>query len=399
MSPESKDQLNAEPQAGEGGEESPKNFDESFETGWKKYEEEQALAAPKPAEKPAEKAGDGKVPYKVLKVGGKEVPVYSKQELAEKIAEMYGDDDKMVDLGQLSQDYTRKRQADAADRKKWEETFQGKADELNAMGRRYGEIMAKLRSQGIQFDERSGEPIVPKGARTPDEKGEAAKPGPGGDELAEVYKRYNLDPEFAQDHEKALIQDVYETRKVVNQMQAALKASSDAINFFQVREVVQEMARVIDDERKTSPFEDILDDEGKSLTLQEFQSSITAKARAEVAAGKKLDLDRLTRDTIREIATKQAKAKESVSLSDDMSPEDFAKKYPKLASKLGKAAGAEALDKHTEKDSKVPPTLDRRTKEVDLKRQPASDKGPRGMEASLEAAFRDEEILKSIQGN
>lgn len=399
MSDESKDQLNAQSQAGEGEAESPKTFDESFEAGWKKYEEEQTLAAPKPAEKPAEKGGGEKTPYKVLKVGGKEVPVYSKQELAEKIAEMYGEEDKMVDLGQLSQDYTRKRQADAADRKKWEDNFQTKADELNAMGRRYSEIMAKLRNQGIEVDER-GEPVVRRGTQPPPaDKTESPKSGSVPEELTEVYKRYNLDPEFAQDHEKALIQDVYETRRVVNQMQSALKASTDALNFFQVREVVQEMARVIDDERKTSPFEDILDDNGKSLTLQEFQSTITTKAQAEVSSGKKLDLDRLTRETIREIATKQAKAKESVSLSDEMSPEDFAKKYPKLASKLGKAAGADALDKHTEKESKVPPTLDRRTKEVDLKRQPASDKGPRGMEASLEAAFSDPDILKSIQGN
>jgi hypothetical protein len=55
-------------------------------------------------------------PYKILKVQGKEVPVYSEEEL--------------INLAQMGTDYTKKRQADSEDRKKWESEVQEKHDQL-----------------------------------------------------------------------------------------------------------------------------------------------------------------------------------------------------------------------------------------------------------------------------
>lgn len=394
MSPDEKDQL-SQPEPGQ-GEESEKGFDDQFEAGWKKYEEERDLAikkgedaaegGKKGAAAPPPK-GDGKQPYKVLKVGGKEIPVYSKEELASKIAEMYGDDDKMVDLGQLSQDYTRKRQADAAERKKWEEEYGKKAEELNALGKRFNDIWARIEGAGIKVNQDGSV-----------SKGEPAKPDAAAPAAGDIFKEYNLDPEFAQDHEKKLITDVVGLRDTIRKMEGAMNQATQALHFFQVKEVVSEMARIIDDEKKNSPIEDILDDNGKSLTLQEFSTLLTSKARQLNAEGKKINLDALTREVVREISTKQAKAKASVEVSDDMSPEDFAKKYPKLAAKFGKAAGEDAVDKHVDQESKVPPSLDRRQKDVDLKKHPSSEKGPKGLSDQFEDAFKDQDILNAIHG-
>jgi len=396
MSPEEKDQL-SQPEVRE-GEESAKGFDEEFEVGWKKYEEERDLAISKAEgkEPPAKKEGEaksfpknasGKEPYKILKVQGKEIPVYSKEELAAKIAEMYGDDDKMVDLGQLSQDYTRKRQKDSEERKAWEEKYQQKADELNQMGKKFNDIWDRLEAK-----EGRGKPAETKPQEDKKPQQFIDKP------LAEVYKEYNLDPEFAQDHEKKLIEDMHNTRRVVEQMNAAMESATKTLHFFQIKEVVSEIGRIITEEREASPFDDYVDEKGTSLTLQEFSTLLSEKAKNVVAQGQKLNLDTLTRETIREISTKQAKAKASVELSDDMSEEEFAKRYPKLAQKFGRAAGQSAVDKHVGQESKLPPSLDRRTKEVDLKKQPSKEKGPKGMDERLSDAFSDPDILNALQG-
>lgn len=393
MGTELKDQPGAG-EAGDGGqgEESKKGFDELFEEGFSKYEEEQKLAVEaadkekaKPTEKakPAEKKEERK-PIKILKVQGKEIPVYTEDEL--------------VEYAQKGIDYTQKRQADSADRKKWEEEYQGKADELNALGKRFNEIWDRLEKSGFKPAEAKAK------AQEIVEKEEAGGSTQAGDDILEmpiekVYEAYGLDPEFARDHEKKLINDVITMRKTLAQMDGAVKASQKALHFFQVREVIGEMARVIDDERKQNPFDDQVDEAtGKSLTLEEFSTLITSKARAVVAQGKKLNLDALTRETIREISTKQSKAKDTVAISDDMSEEDFIKKYPKLAAKLGKTAGQEAVDKAAEKKSSVPPGLDRRAKEVETKRKVGQHDKVRGMADQLEAAFQDDDILSAIKG-
>ncbi|MCK7475648.1 MAG: hypothetical protein MZV49_24200 [Rhodopseudomonas palustris] len=253
------------------GEESAKGFDEQFEAGWSKYEEEQKLAAEsskkdeKKPEPPKDKeAGkETRKPIKILKVQGKEIPVYTEDEL--------------VEYAQKGIDYTQKRQADSADRKKWEEEYQGKADELNALGKRFNEIWERLEKQGFKPAEakaKAADIMDAEAAGGSTKTGDAILDMP----IEKVYEAYGLDPEFARDHEKKLINDVVTMRKTLAQMDSAVKASSKALHFFQVREVIGEMARIIDEERKQNPFEDIVDEtSGKSLTLEEFSTPSRAK--------------------------------------------------------------------------------------------------------------------------
>lgn len=379
MSPEEKDQL-SQPKEGD-GEESAKSFDDQFDAGWKKYEEERDLAiktegkeTPKPesqkpeAKAPADQKPDDRKPIRILKVQGKEIPVYTEKELD--------------DYAQMGIDYTKKRQADTEDRRKWEETFEKKSTELNTMGKKFNDIWDSLEKKNFKPE------VETKGLH------ELTSDAP----IEKVYEAYELDPEFARPHEKKLIGDVHAMRGMLTKMDEAVRESSKALHFFQVKEVVTQMGRIIEDEKKNSPFEDVFDDAGKSLTLQQFSQSLTSKAKAAVAAGQQLDLNALTRETVREISLQQSKAKDSVAISEDMSEEEFIKKYPKLAAKLGRTAGQQALDKHTEERSKVPPSLDKRSREVDLKKKPVSHDKVMSLADQLEAGFNDPEILQNLRG-
>ena len=157
---------------------------EFFEKGLEAPEEEKPKETKKPAEldecpecSPEEKAKrakeralkEGRTPYKVLKIQGKEVPVYSEEEL--------------IELAQKGTDYTKKTQAVSEERK----LLESEKAEISEVKRQYQEIMAAINKGKGDGGERQ-----PEAERKPED----------------IYKEYGLEEEYADEWQKKVIQDV-----------------------------------------------------------------------------------------------------------------------------------------------------------------------------------------------
>lgn len=323
-----------------------------------------------------------RTPYKILKIQGKEVPVYSKLELAEKIAEFYDDDSKMVDLGQMSGDYTRKQQAHSENVKRWEGEFQEKHDQLEGLTEKFNKMMANLRP---------GEAIPGIGPVAPAAPELISKKS--------IYEEYGIDPEYADAYQKKMIDDVVELRKRASQYDTKFQELENITNKVILKEAMGTLGETIKKAREEFPIDEIMSEDGsENLTLRQFVALMKAKDEVARSRGQKSDINEVARETVRDLHYIQSKAKQTAApdISDEMNEDDFMAKYPNLAKRLSAKIGTKAVVEHEAEEAKLPPSLETKRREVDLSSIPT--KKPESMNDFVEAGFNDPDVIAAFKG-
>ncbi len=380
--------------------ERPQSLDEMFEKGWQNLEAETSVQDKAVEAKAKEETAEKKEPPcdappckearakaeadaaaavtkggypKTLKVAGKDVVVNSKRELAEKIAEFY-EDDKMVNLGQMSADYTRKRQADA----EAERLLQEKHDNLERIAERLDRHF-----ENLGLPEKPGNQPEPKRLTAEEEK-------------AKIYARYSIDPEYADEGQIQLVNDVYEMQKKMDKIDAMTSA-------MEVKEKMGELAVVLKAAREQYPIDEIMSEDGKdNLTAIQFVSRLKAKDQEARGRGvKEPNLMKLGEEVIKEIhfMQQQSKPRTAETVTDEMNPDKFAEKFPKLAAAYSESAKAKARAEYDAEIAALPPSLRARRAEVSLPKAMGADgKTPQTFEEFLEKGLDDPEVAKAFRG-
>lgn len=304
--------------------------------------------------KEAAEAAKVKPPYKVLKVQGKEIPVGSEEEL--------------IALAQKGVDYTQKTQTVAEDRKKVE----GERTEFSQTMDKFNELMERLNKGNVaQAKESIRAPEPPPPEKT-------------------IEEEYGIDPELADPWAIKMATDMRAVKGKNDQLE-------QTVQLFLMDKIVGVMRESIGNAVKEFPINDIVDPStGKSLTQAQFVGIL--KAKLESPDNKGTPLPQIALDAVRELHMSQKmmtdanteKVKGEV-ISEDISPEEFKAKHPKLFAKLSDQNVADYLATR----GQVPPTLKSKGAEIDTKAKSREREGG-SVREMIDAAFEDEDILASF---
>jgi len=366
----------ADPKAGEQSQEKALSLDEQYDKGWEEVElataqEKAAKAKPKEEAKAAEKTettGDStSKPYKVLRVGGKEIPVATEEEF--------------IALAQKGADYTKKTQALADDRRGAEAEVKKEEDRLASAASRMEDLLNKLIAKGY-VPEKVGAAIkanVAAAEETVDVEGKVDE------EDKAIYAEFQIDPANAYPHEKKTVKAIAEMRKELQQLR--------------LERATETAEKAIAEERENFPYDDIKDDQGEDLTKKQLWALVVAKKQ--LSGIEKPDIKMITgwaREAVRDLHDKQRTGKPA-EITDDMDPAEFMKKFPKLAQTLKVTVGAKAIEENDAEKAKVPPSIKAATRPADLTRKPKADAGQRkSLDDFLDAGFNDPETIKALTG-
>lgn len=349
---------------------SQQHFDDLFAKGWseavepagkppapeaKKADEDECPDCP-----PAGTESKDRKPVEVLKHQGKEVPVYSKKQL--------------IDLAQQGFDYTKKRQADSEDRKKWETEFEARNRQLMEQAKRLDAMLAAADGgKRPETDKRAEPSAAPNGAETEED----------------ILKKYGVDPEYATDYEKGLV-----LRQHKQDME--LQEVKGIAQMMLLDVVFRRVASSIEEAQKEYPIEDVKLDDGTSATQKQiidiFRDKLSAKENQH------RPIQEMARETIREVHEFQKKVRgdtgQPKKSPEDCSDEELKELYPKLYARLKSNGGGSETD--------LPPTMDRSSRaparETPKPRSADSRHKFKSLEEAIEAGMKDQETIKAISG-
>lgn len=345
--------------------EKPLTMDEQFDRGWEQVEliteqERKATAkpaTPAPSAPPKDEGDSTSKPYRVLKVGGKEISVGSEEEL--------------IALAQKGADYTKKTQALADERRDAEAKLKTETDTLASQAARMNELLDKLVAAGIVPEKIGAAHKQEPGAATPSEDKAA-------DEDAAIYQEFQMDPLNAYPHEKKIVQTIASMRK--------------ELDSFKIARATDIVDAAIAEERENFPYDDIVDDHGQEVTKRQLSTIILGKKQMSGIDRPDIgQIEKWAREAVRELHQSQS-LKSSASITDDMDPADFAKKFPSLASKI-KGLGAE--DAQATRES-VPPSIRPAQRPTDLRAKPKTVTGGKSLDDFLNEGFSDPDIIKAF---
>ncbi len=376
MPPEKKDQAQGEKSFSDKLDEGMSKYMEEVETAEKaktetKSKEEAECPGCEKAKKEAAVKGEGeKKPYKILKVRGRDIPVYSRQELIEKISEFYGPDadGQLVNLGQMSLDYQQKRQHDAEERRQWEMEFNIKKSEVDKGLEKFNSVWERLEREKTKGQE--GEPQKPPVAVS-EEMSESA-----------LMKRYQIDEEYAEPFHKEMIKDIIGLKSGLLESRRLLQEMGKTTQVLIAEKALNIIEASAKDEMEKFPVKDILSESGESLTRKEFIEKLGRKASAKENQGR--PWPDLAREAIREIHDSQEQMKtlghEEVEVP--KTAEDLRKKYPDLYEKIRE----EELAKFKADQGELAPALESRR--GDIEPEQAVQRKKTGEPRSLEERLR-----------
>jgi len=342
-------------------------FDELYAKGWDEIE---AAEAPKAdAEKtPVEKLKEepdcpdcpGGKPFKVIKHNGRDIVIKTEKEFN--------------DYAQMGFDYTKKTQTLAEERRKLDaEREAGKSE--------YQQLLDRLeRIEKGSVAERDGDNGKPRPA--------VGKPEDQQDTEAKVFEEYGLDPEYASDFEKKLVRDVV-------RMKHDSEGAREITQMIVLREMTKNISSALADAVKEYPVDDVVDEKGESLTgqqvIQSFRQVVTDPAN------QKTPVAELAIMAVKRVHDAQRAAKGATTVDDEMSPEEFMKRNPKLYQRILKAGGQGAVTDFLESQGDLPPTIDTRRGSVPS----GEDRGKpkfKGLSEAIEAGMNDPEIKALFGG-
>lgn len=294
----------------------------------------------------AKAAAEGKKPYKVLKVQGKEVPVESEEEL--------------IKLAQMGVDYTKKTQSVAEERKE----NLGLKSEFQKLSEQVSSFIQNFNKPAASAVKEEAKPVTEK----------------------TVFEEYNLDPELADESQKLMVTDLRSLKKERAELRGKIDKLEEMSKMILTKELLGMVQNTVKETIKDFPVDDIQDEHGRSLTQAQFTSLLTQKAQA----NQDKPLDELARETIMELHEAQIRAKESAtqgeSIAEDADIEEFKAKHPKLFDRIAEKGVADHLA--TRKD--VPPTLRGRGAEVSPKTVSKAEEKEDGkwtLDGALDKAF------------
>ena len=348
----------------------PESFDSLFEKGWSELElttSQEATAKEKAKPVPAAEKSESKpdvstsekTPYKILKVQGKEVPVYSEEEY-----------DSLASKGL---DYTKKTQTLADERRTAESQLKEEEKRLADASIELNKTLDKLME--MKKSERPEEFNA-----TKDEK-EATIP----EAEAKVYQEFEIDPRFAQPHEIKMVKEFVAQRAKIDKIEAVTMAIQQEKADTLIRATIAK-------ERETHPYEDIIDDQGVNLTEVQLASIITSKKTAAEKAGQQPDAMQILKESVMEVHQAQQKTRDALSITDNMDPDAFFKNFPGLASKVKAKLSENPRDI-------IPPSLPGARRSVDTVKsgKPSEAKG-KSFNDYLDAGFNDPDVIKALTG-
>jgi len=328
--------------------EKKEGFDELYSKGWDVIDADEAAAeaAKPPAEKtPVQKLTESDCPdcpggkfYKVIKHNGKDVGIKTEKEYNDYVQQGF--------------DYTKKTQALAEERKALQAEKEATKTEYQKLIERLERLEKSPADAKAEGDNGKARPA-----------GETSEAQPQTE--AQIFAEWGLDPEYASDFEKRLVTNAVEMKKE-NQ---ALK---ELQQLFFLKEMTKNISGALGDAVKEFPVEDILDEKGESLTGQQV---ITAfKAVVTDPANQNIPVAELAKRAVSQVYEAQQRAKGLGGVTDDdMSPEEFAKRNPKLFAKIRAAGGQGAVADFLETQEDLPPTVQGRKADVS-----ASDRNGKG---------------------
>jgi len=317
-------------------EEKKPGFNELYSKGWDEIEADEAAAgAGKPAEKTPMQKLESDCPdcpggkfYKVIKHNGKDVGIKTEKEYNDYVQQGF--------------DYTRKTQALAEERRKLEsEKEAGKSEMQKLMDRL--DRMEKGSVTKAEGDNGKAKPAAETVGQQPQTE-------------AQVFEEWSLDPEYASDFEKKLVKNAVE-------MKRENQALKELQQLYFLKEMTKNISGALEDAVKQFPVEDILDEKGESVTGQQVISAF--KTLVTDPANQKTPVRDLANLAVRQVHEAQQRAKGiDGSVSEEMSPEEFAKAHPKLYASILKTGGREAVADFIETQDDLPPTVQSRKADV-----------------------------------
>ncbi len=316
----------------------------------------------KTTSKPAPKPEDAAPPYRVLKVGGKEIPVR--------------DEAHMVELAQKGLDYTQKRQEDA----EWERTLLEREEKLEAMR----PILEKVKA-GLDIS-RSEEKILRDGevaaANPPEDEEEPLDPVAGAQIKQAKAKIDKLEQELAE-------------IKQFRQRKEDEDAKVQEANLKTFMETEFKSAKT------EFPFEEIVDTESGENVSEKLFAGIMAINLANDQQRKKLDrsfriktLPEYVKQAAREVSMFQSKGNGNGNgggIPARLDAATLAKSHPDLHKEIGDAAVAEYLRNQAE----TPPAPRGRATETRL--QPPGKGEIKGIDDALARALKDPGVEAELE--
>jgi len=269
---------------------------------------------------------------------------------------------------------------DSDEKKKLESEYDGKYQGLADLAEKYERAFASIKP-GERI------PGTDQAVKTPEPVDEKS-----------VYAEYGIDPDYADAFQKKLIKDTMDMKNKLNAYESKIGQVESFANTMILKETANRLGVIINEEKAKFPFDEILSEDGKqNLTYNQFASLLLAKEQRERGAGRKVDLDALTRETVRDIHAFQAqsKAKAAPSITNELSPDEIAQKYPELYKKLEDKIRGNAVADYEADKAKVPPSLESKKQEVDLTK--VNDKKPNSTEDWINKGFDDPEIRALFQ--
>lgn len=278
-----------------------------------------------------EKKEETREVYKILKVDGKDVPVYSEEEL--------------IALAQKGHDYTKKTQTVASERS----DVLDKSEQINRISKNINEIMDNIQSN---------KPLPPV---TLTKEGDMRSP----EEIKKnLITKLGIDVDIADDQTIKLIDYMAEkeaegltTKKQNLEMESMVK-------LVLLKEATNGLGEIIKEARKDYPFEEAYDDDGNNLTGKQFIALLHQKANDPANKGRQLP--DLTLETVKEVSAMQTRAKESAPKMPDNIDETWLKEnHPELYNKLTTTEREKGVADYLKANDESPPSLRSRKTEVD----------------------------------
>lgn len=297
-----------------------------------------------------------KPPYKIIKVNGRDYAVESEEEYNA--------------LASKGADYTRKTQA-LADEKRQVEKIPA---DMQAAIKRFDDLAARL------------EGGLAAGTRT---AASAKVEEPPAKEVS-LEEEYGYDPDMVDPHVPKLAAKLRASDKKLAMLEESNK-------LFFLDKVVQTINGTIAQATKDFPIENIKDENGKSVTWDQFVG--TFKNLMEDPANNKRSIPEMATEAVRMIHVSQKTLRErtaeeakSDAVSDDIPLDELKAKHPKLFERISDQAVAE----HAAKAGELPPTPKSRGTEATAKTSEKAHVEGRKLRDRLDDAFNDPEVLAGL---
>jgi len=225
---------------------------------------------------------------------------------------------------------------------------------------------------------------------------EGKKEEPAKVDTKDIFARFDIDEDLASDSEKKMAMAIVDSENRYSKIEKDSESLKNIMNFMVIRDIGLEARREIEKAKEKYPIEEIKDAEGNDLTWQQFETIFTKKVQSD--GSKKRPIPELAAETVKDIYDIQQQQKSKLSaeqVKDDMSPEDFAAKFPGLYEKITKTTTEKAVAEHEKELADLPPSLEHvKSSDVELSKG-SKPKEITGVRDAILKGLKDIDLTKT----